>query len=146
MGGLRSHEPTRRGRTAHSRGPGARLRRCGTDSRRVQRRGGKHSLGGGDGCAGEFVGPGGVATGNCDSLQAANLGRAEFLPGPTAAIANLTASHAVRSHSSGVMGRVAVLTAEGSSRSLRYKPVSLGCGTLSVAPRKPVGTGAVCVN
>src|SRR5882762_1023856 len=52
----------------------------------------------------------------------------------------------VRRYSSGVTGRVTLLTAEGSSRSLRYKPVSLGCGTLRLASRKPVGTGAVCVN
>src|SRR5437899_6280551 len=49
-------------------------------------------------------------------------------------------------YSSGVIGRVAVLTAEGSSRSLRYRPLSAGCGILNVASRKFVGTGAVCVN
>src|SRR5258707_5882195 len=52
----------------------------------------------------------------------------------------------VRRYSSGVTGRVTLLTAEGSSRSLRYNPVSPGCGTLRLASRKPVGTGAVCVN
>src|SRR5260370_39309080 len=55
-------------------------------------------------------------------------------------------SQDVRRHFSGVTGRVAVLTAEGSSRNLRYKPVSPGCGTLSVASRKPAGTGAGWVN
>src|SRR5260370_42702123 len=55
-------------------------------------------------------------------------------------------SQDVGRHFSGVTGRVAVLTAEGSSRNLRYKPVSPGCGTLSVASRKPAGTGAVWVN
>src|SRR5258705_13340357 len=55
-------------------------------------------------------------------------------------------SSVVRHYSSGVMGRVTPLTADGSSRNLRYKPVSLGCGTLRLASRKPVGTGAVCVN
>src|SRR5258707_4028519 len=52
----------------------------------------------------------------------------------------------VRRYSSGVTGRVTLLTAEGSSRSLRYNPVSLGWGTLRVASRKPGGTGAVVVN
>src|SRR6202030_1703786 len=52
----------------------------------------------------------------------------------------------VTPYCSGVTGKVAVLTAEGSSRNLRYKPLSPGCGTLSVASRKSVGTGAVCAN
>src|SRR5258708_35767473 len=52
----------------------------------------------------------------------------------------------VHRYSSGVTGRVTLLTAEGSSRSLRYNPVSLGCGTLRLASRKPAGTGAACVN
>src|SRR5258706_380296 len=55
-------------------------------------------------------------------------------------------SSVVRRYSSGVTGRVTPLTAEGSSRSFRYKPVSLGGGALRLASRKPVGTGAVCVN
>jgi hypothetical protein len=41
-------------------------------SRCVQRRCEKHSLGGGDGCAGEFVGAGGITTGHRDPLQVAN--------------------------------------------------------------------------
>src|SRR5258708_5458337 len=55
-------------------------------------------------------------------------------------------SRGVRRQFSGLMGGVAVLTAEGSSRNLRYKPVSPGCGTLSVASKNPVGTGTVWVN
>src|SRR6202790_1906781 len=52
----------------------------------------------------------------------------------------------VSHYSSGVTGNVTLLTAEGSSRNFRYKPLSPGCGTPSMASRKSVGTGAVCVN
>src|SRR6202163_2960175 len=52
----------------------------------------------------------------------------------------------VRHYSSGVTGNVTLLTAEGSSRNFRYKPLSPGCGTPSMASRKSVGTGAVWVN
>src|SRR4030081_4139186 len=86
MGGFRSHESTGRKRTAYSCGPGTRLRRRGADSRRVQRRGGKHSLGSRDGCAGKLRGVGGVAAAHSNSLKAIDLRTKEFLPGPTAAI------------------------------------------------------------
>ena len=46
-------------------------------------------------------------------------------------------------YSSGWTGRVTVLVAEGSSRSLKYRPDSAGCGMLKVEPMKPVGTGTV---